>query len=190
MSSCASHRLAEVAVGLAILLLLALLLVLWTGSSAAPTEQRSRNFGQNASAELQDGRAIFSKDLLRVQETAENDSESFFSLRLLMSCFRAPARENCTKADKHFARCLTFIGRLPQCVPFQYNTTRYYNTHVTLRLFFSFFLSFLFPFLFHHFDGVIISSFNVTFHTVRTTMIARKFFIGELLKVYFINVNC
>ena len=49
MSGCASHRLAELAVGLAVLLLLTLIVVLWTGSSGAVVERPANATGRPAS---------------------------------------------------------------------------------------------------------------------------------------------
>lgn len=70
MRSCATHRLAEIAVGLAILLLVALLAVLWSGSSgAASVVERPGN-----ATHSQPQQPPFARDLLQIMRRDERKS--------------------------------------------------------------------------------------------------------------------
>lgn len=72
MSGCAAHRLAEGAVGLAVLLLLALLVVLWTGSrSAGPVQQQQQQQVAGGGGN-RTGATVFGRDLLRMHERGES----------------------------------------------------------------------------------------------------------------------
>lgn len=76
-NSCASHRLAELAVGLAIVLLVALLVVLWTGSTGGVGHEK-KNLTEAAK-----NQGIFAGDLLR----ARDGNESECNFKFFFICF-------------------------------------------------------------------------------------------------------
>ena len=89
-SNCrSSHRLAEIAVGLALVLLLALLVVLCTGSTGAGSSSKLTAGGKavgDDNATTLSGLPVFGRDLLQTQERPGDEGELRLCFRWKLMC--------------------------------------------------------------------------------------------------------